>query len=43
MLQNLKDGISAQGYDIVSFFNGSREKGNVAYISSSNDAKYLFT
>ncbi|MEL0650832.1 YHS domain-containing (seleno)protein [Algibacter sp. TI.3.09] len=42
MKQNLKDGIAAQGYDVVSFFNGSPKKGNAAYTSSFNDAKYLF-
>lgn len=28
MHQNLKNGIAAQGYDVVSFFNGSPKKGN---------------
>jgi YHS domain-containing protein len=42
MNQNLKDGIAAQGYDVVSFFNGSPKKGNEAYTSNYNDAKYLF-
>ena len=42
MLQNLKDGIAAQGFDVVSFFNGSPKKGHQAYTSNYNDAKYLF-
>ena len=42
MKQNLKDGTAAQGYDVVSFFNGSPKKGNAAYASTYNDAKYLF-
>lgn len=42
MKQNLKDGIAAQGYDVVSFFNGSPKKGNKAYSSNYNNAKYLF-
>ena len=42
MKQNLKDGTAAQGYDVVSFFNGSPKKGNAAYTSTYNDAKYLF-
>jgi len=42
MKQNLKNGIAAQGYDVVSFFNGSPKKGNEAYASNYNDAKYLF-
>ena len=42
MKQNLKDGIAAQGYDVVSFFNGSPKKGNAAYTSTYNNAKYLF-
>ncbi|MDO5970970.1 YHS domain-containing (seleno)protein [Flavivirga aquimarina] len=42
MKQNLKNGIAAQGYDVVSFFNGSPKKGNEAYTSTYNDAKYLF-
>ena len=42
MKQNLKDGIAAQGYDVVSFFNGNPKKGNAAYTSTYNNAKYLF-
>lgn len=42
MLQNLKNGIAAQGYDVVSFFNGKALKGSEEYSSNYNDAKYLF-
>ena len=42
MKQNLKNGIAAQGYDVVSFFNGSPKKGNEAYASNYNGGKYLF-
>lgn len=43
MLQNLQNGTGAQGYDVVSFFNGRPKKGNQSYISNFNDAKYLFS
>lgn len=36
MNQNLKNGIAAQGYDVVSFFNGSPKKGN-AHITAIFD------
>lgn len=42
MNQNLKNGVAAQGYDVVSFFNGNPQKGNEAYASNYNGAKYLF-
>ena len=42
MKQNLKNGVAAQGYDVVSFFNGNPQKGNEAYASNYNNAKYLF-
>ncbi len=42
MLQNLKNGVAAQGYDVVSFFNGSPLKGQANYSANYNDAKYLF-
>jgi len=42
MKQNLKDGIAAQKYDVVSFFNGNPKKGNDAHTSVFNDAKYFF-
>ena len=43
MLQNLKNGIGAQGYDVVSFFNGSPKKGSENFTANFNDAKYLFS
>lgn len=42
MLQNLKDGLGAQGFDVISFFNGSPKKGSESHTSTYNDAKYLF-
>ncbi|MEP1488340.1 MAG: YHS domain-containing (seleno)protein [Algibacter sp.] len=42
MLQNLKNGVGAQGYDVISFFNGSPTKGSEAHASTYNEAKYLF-
>ena len=43
MLQNLKNGIGAQGYDVVSFFNGSPKKGSENFTANFNGAKYLFS
>ncbi|WP_299186914.1 YHS domain-containing (seleno)protein [uncultured Aquimarina sp.] len=43
MLQNLKNGMGAQGYDVVSFFDGSPKKGDETYTSNYNNAKYLFS
>jgi YHS domain-containing protein len=43
MKQNLKNGIAAQGYDVVSFFNGKPLKGNESFTSDYNSAKYLFS
>jgi YHS domain-containing protein len=43
MLQNLKDGIGAQGFDVISFFKGSPKKGKEAHTSTYNEAKYLFS
>ncbi|WP_432410880.1 YHS domain-containing (seleno)protein [Rasiella sp. SM2506] len=43
MLQNLKNGVGAQGYDVVSFFNGNPNKGDVAYASNYDGAKYHFS
>ena len=42
MLQNLKNGVAAQGYDVVSFFNGTPLKGQTSHSSNYNDAKYVF-
>ena len=43
MIQNLKNGIAALGYDVVSFFNGAPEKGNETFTSAFNEAKFLFS
>ena len=43
MIQNLKNGVAVQGYDVVSFFNGTPEKGNLSHVINYNDAKYLFS
>lgn len=42
MNQNLKNGIAAQGFDVVSFFDGKPKKGNETYTSNYNNAMYLF-
>lgn len=42
MKQNLKNGIAAQGYDVVSFFDSNPKKGNASYSTIYNNAKYLF-
>ena len=42
MKQNLKNGIAAQGYDVVSFFNGIPKKGSTTYTAYYRNAKYLF-
>ncbi|CAH8281900.1 hypothetical protein EV196_11220 [Mariniflexile fucanivorans] len=42
MIQNLKSGVAIRGYDVVSFFNGTPEKGNLSHVIDYNDAKYLF-
>ena len=42
MKQNLKNGVAAQGYDVVSFFNGTPLKGQANHSSNYNDAKYVF-
>ncbi len=43
MIQNLKNGIAAQSYDVVSFFNGTAEKGNSKLTANYNGAQYLFS
>lgn len=42
MNQDLKNGIAAQGFDVVSFFEGKPKKGNEAYVSNHNGGRYLF-
>jgi hypothetical protein len=43
MKQNLKNGIAANGYDVVSFFDGNPKKGDVAISATFNEGKYLFS
>lgn len=43
MKQNLKNGIAAQGYDVVSFFKGNPKKGDDFYTSNFKEAKYFFS
>ena len=43
MKQNLKNGIAAQGYDVVSFFNSSPAKGIQSHSVKHNGANYLFS
>ena len=43
MKQNLENGIAAQGYDVVSFFNGKPKKGNTAITLKYNDAIFQFS
>jgi len=43
MKQNLKNGIAAQGYDVVSFFSGTPAKGSATYTANYENAKYLFS
>jgi YHS domain-containing protein len=43
MLQNLKNGIAAQEYDVVSFFDGNPKKGDAEYSANFNEGKYLFS
>jgi YHS domain-containing protein len=43
MNQNLKDGIAAMGFDVVSFFNGGASKGSSNYIANYKGGQYQFT
>ena len=43
MDQNLKNGIAAQGYDVVSFFDGNPKKGNATIASNYNDGQFQFS
>ena len=43
MIQNLKNGVAARGYDVVSFFNGSPRKGKEKFVTEFNGAKYHFS
>ena len=42
MEQNLKNGVAAQDYDVVSFFKGKLHKGTEAYKVNYNNANYKF-
>ena len=42
MIQNIENDVAAQGYDVMSFFNGNPKKGNETYASIYNGANYLF-
>lgn len=42
MLQNLKNGVAAQDYDVVSFFDGNPQKGSDTFSAKYQDATYLF-
>lgn len=43
MLQNLKNGVAANQFDVVEFFNGSAIKGNAQFEIGYNGAKYRFS
>ena len=43
MKQNLKNGIAAQGYDVVSFFEGNPKKGNAAITYNYDGAEFQFS
>ncbi len=43
MNQNLKNGIAAQGFDVVSFFNGSPKKGNTSITANYGSGQYQFS
>ena len=43
MQQNLKNGIAAQGYDVVSFFDGKPKKGNPSISATYDGGKFQFS
>jgi YHS domain-containing protein len=43
MKQNLKNGIAAQGYDVVSFFDGSAKRGNATITYNYDGAEFQFS
>ena len=43
MKQNLNNGIAAQGYDVVSFFNGSPKNGSENFSANYGGGKFLFS
>ena len=42
MKQNLKEGIAAQEYDVVSFFDGKPKKGNSSITASYDNGTFYF-
>ena len=42
MKQNLKNGVAAQGFDVVSFFNGKPLKGSQNFITNYDGGKFVF-
>jgi YHS domain-containing protein len=42
MLQNLKNGVAANGYDVVEFFNDQAVKGSPQFEATHKEAKYQF-
>jgi YHS domain-containing protein len=42
MKQNLKEGIAAQEYDVVSFFDGKPQKGNSSITASYDNGTFYF-
>jgi YHS domain-containing protein len=43
MKQNLKNGVAAQGYDVVSFFEGNPKKGNATITYNYDGAEFQFS
>ena len=43
MNQNLKNGVAAQGFDVVSFFDGSPKKGSSSQTAEYGGGKFLFS
>ena len=43
MLQKLKDGVAANQFDVVEFFNGQAIKGDAQFETVHNEAKYWFS
>jgi len=43
MKQNLKEGIAAQEYDVVSFFDGKPRKGNSSNIADYDGGRFYFS
>ncbi|MDT8415611.1 MAG: YHS domain-containing (seleno)protein [Flavobacteriaceae bacterium] len=42
MLQNLKNGLAANAYDVVEFFNGQAAEGSSEFETTHKEAKYRF-